>query len=82
MKIRNLRLVRDADIGQMVTKTSTVNGIDFVMSREVAASGKINTITYPSGMVVDYSDRDQQNRLVSLAATFNGSTTAFFSNME
>jgi len=64
--------------GRLVSKTSTVNGIDYTISRVYSPGSRVSTFAYPSGRTVNYT-RYNTGRPQKITTTY-GSTVAVLMN--
>lgn len=65
--------------GQVVRKVQAVAGKSFNLSYTYTVAGRLNTVTYPDGTMVDYV-RDAQARIKEIGVRPNGGTRAVLLN--
>jgi len=67
--------------GRLVKKNTTVNGIDYLLSRSYSPGGRVNTITYPSGRTIDFVRNDCACRVDAIYSTYDGNTVTLMENL-
>jgi RHS repeat-associated protein len=65
----------------IVTKTSTVNGLEQVVTTTRSPGGRIRRLTYPSGRTVDYHRSACACAVSDVTTTMDGITTPLLSNI-
>ena len=61
--------------GRLVSKISTINNVDFMLSRLFTAAGRVQSVAYPSGRTLDIA-RHANNGRIQIVRLFQGGSTA------
>jgi RHS repeat-associated protein len=67
--------------GRLVEKNSTVNGVDYLLSRSYSPGGRVNTVTYPTGRTIDFFRADCACRVDAIYSNYGDERVTLMENL-
>ena len=66
----------------MTGKSYTVDGVNYSVGRSLTSAGRLWSVTYPSGRVIDYDRSGCTCSVAGVTTTFGGTTTTLVANLS